>query len=145
MTYPSVSDARSLAKKHGLQRCIVFFTGADGRIGYASYGADKHLCESTRDVADSLWEPYIQATLGLREQRLAVGRSREGDPQASPPRIGNVDEAIAELRAAGLDAWDQVDDPEALLRELRGEVSPERAEKGGQSRPAKEASASVQP
>lgn len=40
----------------------------------------------------------------------------EPDPN---PRLGNVTEAIAALREAGLDAWDQVDDPEKYIRELR--------------------------
>jgi hypothetical protein len=35
------------------------------------------------------------------------------------PRLGDPTEAIAELRGAGLSAWDQVADPEALIRELR--------------------------
>lgn len=36
------------------------------------------------------------------------------------PSIGDPDEMIATLRAAGLDAWDKVPDPEALIREQRG-------------------------
>lgn len=35
--------------------------------------------------------------------------------------ISEVDEWIERLRAAGLDAWDHVEDPEALLREIRGD------------------------
>ena len=35
------------------------------------------------------------------------------------PRLGDPDEAIKELRKAGLDAWDQVEDPDAFIRELR--------------------------
>jgi hypothetical protein len=36
------------------------------------------------------------------------------------PKLGDPDEMIAKLRAAGLDAWDQIEDPEAFIRELRG-------------------------
>ncbi len=35
------------------------------------------------------------------------------------PRLGNVTEAITELRNAGLSAWDEVDDPGKYIRELR--------------------------
>lgn len=35
----------------------------------------------------------------------------------------DVDQMIRDLRAAGLDAWDSVPNPEALLRESRGEES----------------------
>jgi len=35
------------------------------------------------------------------------------------PRLGKPADAIKALRSAGLDAWDDVDDPEAYLREMR--------------------------
>jgi hypothetical protein len=35
------------------------------------------------------------------------------------PKLGNASDAIKEFRAAGLDAWDKIDDPEAYLREMR--------------------------
>lgn len=37
------------------------------------------------------------------------------------PQLGDVDELIEELRAAGLDAWDQIEDPEAFIKEVRGD------------------------
>jgi hypothetical protein len=37
------------------------------------------------------------------------------------PQIGDVDQAIQNLRDAGLDAWDQIEDPEAFIREMRGD------------------------
>jgi len=37
----------------------------------------------------------------------------------SQPRLGNVSKAIKELRNAGLSVWDQVDDPEQYIQELR--------------------------
>lgn len=66
-TNPSVSDARKLAEKHGLQRCIVFFAGADDRVGYASYGMTRGLCEGTRRVADAMWDTYVSEL--MREAR----------------------------------------------------------------------------
>lgn len=35
------------------------------------------------------------------------------------PNLGDPSETIAELRAAGLSAWDEIDDPEGYLAELR--------------------------
>lgn len=35
------------------------------------------------------------------------------------PRLGNLTEALEELRNAGLSAWDQISDPEKYLRELQ--------------------------
>jgi len=35
------------------------------------------------------------------------------------PRLGNLTEALEELRNAGLSAWDQIDDPNKYIRELR--------------------------
>jgi hypothetical protein len=69
-TYPSVSDARRIAKQHDLLRCVVFFTGVDGRIGYASYGKTRQLCDSTRSVADALWNKY--GALTAKEARAAA-------------------------------------------------------------------------
>jgi len=37
----------------------------------------------------------------------------------SQPNISSTESLIKELREAGLDAWDNIDDPEAYLRELR--------------------------
>lgn len=62
VTYPAVSEVRKLAKKHELLRCVVFFTAADGRMGYTSFGKTQSLCESTRRVADGLWSKYRELT-----------------------------------------------------------------------------------
>ncbi len=35
------------------------------------------------------------------------------------PRLGNASDAITELRNAGLDAWDHIDQPDQYLREMR--------------------------
>lgn len=39
----------------------------------------------------------------------------------SQPRLDNGGQTIDELRSAGLDAWDKVTDPAALIEELRGD------------------------
>ncbi len=59
-TYPNITDARRLAVTHNLKRCVIFFTGPDGRIGYASYGKTKALCASTRRVADGMWDQWTK-------------------------------------------------------------------------------------
>lgn len=63
MTTPSIGEARRLAMKHDLQRCIVFFTAADGRAGYVSYGKTRALCEGTRRVADAMWDGFTDAVV----------------------------------------------------------------------------------
>ncbi|MFV1966290.1 MAG: hypothetical protein ACC628_12775 [Pirellulaceae bacterium] len=35
------------------------------------------------------------------------------------PRLGNVEEVITDLRNSGLGAWDNIDDPESYIQELR--------------------------
>lgn len=37
-------------------RVVVLYTMPDGRIGYASYGATRTLCDQTRGIADELYE-----------------------------------------------------------------------------------------
>jgi hypothetical protein len=49
---------------------------------------------------------------------LIMTEADNREPSA-PPQLGDVDEMIAELREAGLDAWDEIEDPEAFIRELR--------------------------
>ena len=47
--------------------------------------------------------------------------STDTPPEPEPnPRLGDFTKAIMELREAGLDAWDEVDDPEQYIREMRG-------------------------
>lgn len=65
-TYPSIAEAREIAARHNLSRCIVFFEAGDGRIGYASYGKTRVLCESTRRIADKMWDDF--AELVVREK-----------------------------------------------------------------------------
>lgn len=53
--HPTLQTARSLAKRYGLERCVVFFVKGD-RFGYASYGKDEATCEDTRRMADAMYE-----------------------------------------------------------------------------------------
>ena len=64
MADPSVNDARALARKHNLARCVVFFTTSNGRIGYASYGKTRQLCDSTRQLADRMWDHWSAGQFG---------------------------------------------------------------------------------
>ena len=41
----------------------------------------------------------------------------------SQPRLGDGEQALEELRQAGLNAWDNVADPAALIEEMRGDSS----------------------
>jgi hypothetical protein len=64
----------------------------------------------------------VQAELALAEK---LGKPiRFADPETLEVtlsgRLGEVDEAITVLREAGLRAWDDVPDPDALIREMRG-------------------------
>ncbi len=62
MNWPTVDIVRRLAKRHKLDRCIVFSV-KDGRIGYASYGRDRKTCGDTRKLADALYQK-ARATYG---------------------------------------------------------------------------------
>ncbi len=61
MSKPSIGEARTLATKHDLERCIVFFTTADGRAGYVSYGKTRALCGGTQLIADAMWDRFNDA------------------------------------------------------------------------------------
>jgi hypothetical protein len=45
----------------------------------------------------------------------------KAESHAHGPKIGDVTEALNELRDAGLKAWDDIADPEAFIRDLRGD------------------------
>jgi hypothetical protein len=49
---PSIQNAKSIAKRHKLRRCVILFETDAGQVGYSSYGETKALCESTREVMD---------------------------------------------------------------------------------------------
>lgn len=43
-----------------VNRCVLLFTTADGKIGYASYGQDRALCAETKQLADVLFDAARQ-------------------------------------------------------------------------------------
>ena len=53
---PSVGDAKSLAKRSNLRRCVILFETDEGQVGYASYGKTKELCKATREIMDELFD-----------------------------------------------------------------------------------------
>jgi hypothetical protein len=53
---PEVAAARDFGKKFGADQVIVLFRLADGRLGYASYGKTRALCDATKELADAALE-----------------------------------------------------------------------------------------
>ena len=53
MSIPTISETKAIAERKGLRRCVILFQLADGRVGYASYGKTKELCNSTRVIMDN--------------------------------------------------------------------------------------------
>ena len=53
---PEVAVARDAAKRLKADRCVVLYTTAEGKIGYASYGETKSLCAESRRLGDLLYK-----------------------------------------------------------------------------------------
>ncbi len=51
-----VSDAKQLATREKLKRCVIWYQLEDGRVGYASYGKTRDLCQSTRLIMDDVFD-----------------------------------------------------------------------------------------
>ena len=49
---PKVAAARDFAEKFKKQQVIILAIDEDGRLDYASYGATKHLCSTSKILAD---------------------------------------------------------------------------------------------
>jgi len=49
----------------------------------------------------------------------SVERVAEIIREAAQPRIGDIEQAIQKLRDAGLSAWDEIDDPDEYIRDMR--------------------------
>lgn len=67
MKTPTIDDARRLAQRDGLLRCVVLFQLSGGRVGYASYGRIRQLCDSTASIIDRVFETVaidMEANLG---------------------------------------------------------------------------------
>jgi len=63
---PEVAVSRDAAERigaiHGspVDLCVVLYTLADGRIGYASYGTDRAKCAEARKLADKLYDRAVR-------------------------------------------------------------------------------------
>lgn len=64
------------------------------------------------------WSALFQAIAGANMSEQAGGDRLQATGK------GDVETFLADLRAAGLEAWDRVDDPAEFLRELRGGEQP---------------------
>lgn len=56
---PKVAHARSFGKAFDCPQVIVLFVQRDGRLGYASYGERKKLCDETRKLADAAFDAAL--------------------------------------------------------------------------------------
>jgi len=53
---PQVAAARDFGVKFHKEVVIVLHVGADGTVGYASYGRTRALCAKARELADEIIE-----------------------------------------------------------------------------------------
>ena len=53
---PQIGDAKSLAKANQLRRCVILFETHNGRVGYASYGQTRALCQKTKHIMNALFD-----------------------------------------------------------------------------------------
>jgi len=53
---PQVAAARDFGKKFGKNQVIILHFDKDGRVGYASYGETKSLCDNTKKIADKIFD-----------------------------------------------------------------------------------------
>ena len=53
---PKVACARDFANKFDQKMVIIFHIDGKGRIGYASYGETRALCDEAKNVADQLFD-----------------------------------------------------------------------------------------
>lgn len=59
-----ISEARALAKRHGLPTLICLYELPDGRIGFTSYGETRALCDRARRIGDRLYGEMVDAIGG---------------------------------------------------------------------------------
>jgi len=53
--FPCISDAKRLALLYSLDGCIVFSVRGE-QIQYASFGVDRRRCETTKALADKMFD-----------------------------------------------------------------------------------------
>lgn len=87
---------------------------ARDQLGRAKYGTPLQ-ANNGRDALLDAYQEALDLCVYLR-QGIA---ERDGTPQL-PTGPGSLVAAMQELRDAGGDGWDKIDDPEAFLREVRG-------------------------
>lgn len=51
---PQVAAARDFGRKFDKEVVIVIHVGANGKVGYASYGRTRSLCAKARKLADDI-------------------------------------------------------------------------------------------
>ena len=71
---PEVAAARDFGKKFDADRVVIIYTKPDGKVGMASYGKTKALCERTKPIGNSLFD-------------LAVERFSECDSYSDWPSV----------------------------------------------------------
>lgn len=57
---PEVAVARDAAKKLGdASMCIVLWVTPDKKVGMASYGKTRALCDAAKRIADDVWDAVV--------------------------------------------------------------------------------------
>lgn len=72
VTMPSIGDAKQLAAKNRLRRCVILFETEEGQVGYSSYGKTRALCQSTREIMDEIFDD-LQHRVQWDSSRLNEG------------------------------------------------------------------------
>jgi hypothetical protein len=57
---PKVALARDFAKKFDQKMVIIFHIDGAERIGYASYGKNKLLCNEAKKIADTIFDRIMR-------------------------------------------------------------------------------------
>lgn len=57
---PEVAAARDFGNKFNGNRVVIVWTTDDGRIGYASYGRTKKLCDETKGLAEAAYAAVMK-------------------------------------------------------------------------------------
>lgn len=58
---PEVAVARDAANKLGdASMCIVLWVTPDEKVGMASYGKTRALCDAARIIADEVWNAVVE-------------------------------------------------------------------------------------
>jgi len=69
--YPTISDAKSLVKKYGLDGAIVIYFKGE-QFGYAEYGKNKTWCRIMKSVADDIYEAIQNGEITIKDVKFAL-------------------------------------------------------------------------